>query len=286
MQNIDAERLLEKTVTELEVRATLNSLIKEHEDNERSFAEWESRLLEKEKSIEDSIINCDEMLRQADAKRECAEESAKRDVKMHDSCAHEMCRLRSQLTNIRSKISRVVKEVGSSAIYFEFLSRATRNTSSKDTSKSEDTYELVDEILDRHRTLVMANSQLQNRLVAATRSNGDLINVHNKYMDDSRELVLALNTRLGSMKRSLESNVRNTSADAIMMTHLAKKSTLRRASVSLVKMAAENIFTKCTGRSRVRRCASSDTSVTTARLRVIGHVLCDWREIINGVDAI
>jgi hypothetical protein len=76
----DAERLLAQTQRERNVRGTLKMRIKQHAQKEREFAEWEDRLVDKQQRIEENIVNCDDMLRQADAKREHAEDNAKRDA--------------------------------------------------------------------------------------------------------------------------------------------------------------------------------------------------------------
>mmetsp|Transcript_4472 Transcript_4472/g.17136 ORF Transcript_4472/g.17136 Transcript_4472/m.17136 type:complete len:291 (+) Transcript_4472:1166-2038(+) len=277
----DVERLLAQTQRERNVRATLKMQIKQHAQKERDFAEWEERLVDKQQRIEDNIVNCDDMLRQADAKREHAEDNVKRDAESQRSSMRDIARLRAQLEDIRAKCAHVSDEIQASSKYFEFLSRSSQIVLARNSSKAEDVYELVEEILDRHRTLMMANHQLQDQFKVTARSHDDLTDAHNKYVDDSRENILALNTRLGGMKRLLESNMRSTSASMTTMIHFAKKCALKHSSVSLVKMATENIFVKCTSRSHVARCATgrehaSDTSV---RLSIIRHFLCDMRAI-------
>jgi chromosome segregation ATPase len=256
--------------------------MKQHAEKEREFSEWEQRLNDKQQQIEGNIINCDDMLRQADAKREHAEDNAKRDVETQQSSMRDILKLRAQLDEIRAKCVRRSNQIQASAKYFEFLCRSTQTILARNSSKTEDVYELVEEILDRHRTLSRANQQLQIQFKTTARSHDDLINVHNKYVDDSQENILALNTCLGGMKRSLESSVRSTSASMTTMTHFVKKSTLKHASVSLVKMAAENIFVKCTSYSHVARCATGreHVSETSVRLSIIRHFLCDMRQII------
>lgn len=283
MASSDAERLIAKTEAELKVSDALKSSLEEHAEKEREFIEWEGRLHESQARMENNIVNCDEMLRQVDAKREHAEACVTRDSEENEGYARDLQGLRDRLSLIRSQTASVAGEIESNSKYFEFLRQSVRAVLDRETSKLEDAYELVEEIVDRHGTLTMASQQLQNRLNIATRSHSMLLNAHDKYVEAARETMLALNTQLGSMKRLLESNVWSSSASVSAMTHVAKKSSLRRASVSLVKTSAENIFEKCTARSYVRRCASSDAhaSETIARLSVIGHYLRDMRSILE-----
>jgi len=283
MASTDAERLTAKIEAELRVRDALKSSLKEHAEKEREFVKWEERLHESQTQMESNIVNCDEMLRQVDAKREHAEACVTRDSEENESYALHLQGLRDQLHLIQMETASVAGEIESNSKYFEFLRRSIRVVLDRETSKTEDVYELVEEIVDRHGTLTMASEQLQNRLTAATRSHSEVVLAHNKYVETARETTLALNTRLGNMKRVLESNVWSSSASESAMTHVARKSSLRSASVSLVKTSTANIFAKCTARSHVRRCASSDAhaSETIARLSVIGHFLRDMRNILE-----
>jgi len=119
----DVERLLAQTQRERNVRATLKMQIKQHAQKERDFAEWEERLVDKQQRIEDNIVNCDDMLRQADAKREHAEDNVKRDAESQRSSMRDIARLRAQLEDIRAKCAHVSDEIQASSKYFEFLSR-------------------------------------------------------------------------------------------------------------------------------------------------------------------
>lgn len=283
MASTDAERLTAKTEAGLKVCDTLKSSLKQYAKKEVEFVAWEGRLHESKARMESNIVNCDEMLRQVDAKREHAEACVTRDAEENENYARHLQSLRDRLSLIQSETASVSCEIESNSKYFEFLRRSVQAVLDRESCKTEDVYELVEEIVDRHGTLTLVSEQLQNRLAAATRSKSEVLNSHDRYVEVARETTLALNTRLGSMRRVLESSVWNSSASVSAMTHVAKKSSLRRASVSLVKTSAENIFTKCTARSHVRRCASSapHASETIARLSVIGHYLRDMRSILE-----
>ena len=66
------------------------------------------------------------MLRQADAKREHAEDNAKRDAESQRSSMRDIARLRAQLDEIRAKCAHVSNEIKASSKYFEFLSRSSQ----------------------------------------------------------------------------------------------------------------------------------------------------------------
>ena len=274
----DNERLCAQAETECELSSTLKACIKEHEKRECEYVKWEERLRHKKRSIEDNIVNCDDIVRQTDAKHLLATENAKRDIENQENSVHVIEDLRRKLIEIRDENHRTTMQIQHGKKYFEYLSGSIQTVLSRKISNNEDVYELVEEILSRHQTLSSTNEQLRRQYAATLRTHDEKMHAHGKYVDASRETILALKTRLGGMKRTLESNVRNKSANLTTARHYAKKCAFKHTSVSLIKLAAENMFSQCVQRSFIGRgCQDS----IEARLTVIGHYLRDIRELLD-----
>lgn len=284
--NADAARLAEHAQTELEVRRVLKTKVCENAAKEREFTEWERRMQEKQVTIEENIVNCDDMLREADAKRDRARKSAMDDLRAQRMKSRDITISREFLSTVRAKNAVIDHKLKANARYFQYLYRASQTCSAESSRMprtTENVYELVEETLDRHRTLRAANEQLQARITSTVRAHDEMIQANTKYVGEARETILALNTRLGDMKRELEAHIKNTSAHVTSAEHLSKKSLSRRASVSLVKISTDNMHAKCVKRSKVSRCAANEArcaSDTAARLNIIRLYMRDVREII------
>jgi chromosome segregation ATPase len=218
-------------------------------------------------------------LRQADAKRERAEKSSIQDLEAQNANNSCIVDLQDQLSTICAKISAITRQIETKAIYFDYLRSASPDVFARKMSGKEDVYEFVEEILDRHKTLSATNDQLQQRVALISNSHDALLKNHAKYMDDARETILALTTRLGNMKRELETRSQSTSTNMLTITHFAHKSTSRHAAVSLVKMAADNMYTKCKEHSRIHRAKCQANTI--AQMCAVGNYLEDIRDILD-----
>lgn len=272
------ERSRGQVETERELSSTLKSCIREHAKRECAYVEWEERLRIKQRSIEDNIVNCDDIVRQTDAKHLLATENAKRDIESQENSAHVIENLRRKLIEIRDEHHRTTVQIQHGEKYFEYLIGCIQTVLSRKISNNEDVYELVEEILSRHQTLTSTNEQLRRQYAVTLRTHDEKVHAHGRYVDTSRETILALKTRLGGMKRTLEANVRNKSANLTTATHYAKKCEFKHTSVSLIKLAAENMFVRCVERSFISRGRQNSIE---ARLSVIGHYLRDIRELLD-----
>ena len=159
----DNERLCAQAETECELSSTLKACIKEHEKRECEYVKWEERLRNKKRSIEDNIVNCDDIVRQTDAKHLLATENAKRDIENQENSVHVIEDLRRKLIEIRDENHRTTMQIQHGKKYFEYLSGSIQTVLSRKISNNEDVYELVEEILSRHQTLSSTNEQLRRQ---------------------------------------------------------------------------------------------------------------------------
>ena len=284
----DAARLAEHAEKERNIRQLLKAKVHEHAMREREFAAWERRMADTQVQIEENIVNCDDMLREADAKRSRAHKNAMDDLNAQRMKSQDICAMLESIAHIRTKCKMVDRKLKTNERYFQYLYRASQSgiktAFGASAPTTEDVYELVEETLDRHRTLRAANKQLQERIGCTVHARDEVTRAHSKCVAASRETILRLNTQLGEMKRELETRTRKTTSSATTAEHFAKKSLSRHASVSLVKMSTENMYAACVKRSNVSRCATSEArgaSDTVTRLNIIKHYMGDIRNIID-----
>jgi hypothetical protein len=286
--NDDVARLALHRERERHFRQVLKEKVGECAVNERDFAAWERRVADTQVQIEENIVHCDEMLREADAKRSRAQRTAMDDLNTQRMKSRDISALLERITDIRAKCKTAERKIKANERYFQYLYRASQSMGTKEfgarAPTTEDVYELVEETLDRHRTLLAANTQLQELIVSTVGARDEVTQVHSKCVAASRETILALHTRLGEMKRKLETLTRETTSSATMVEHFEKKSLSRHASVSLVKLSTENLYAACVKRSNVSRCPTNEARGapdTIARLNVIRHYMGDIRGIVD-----
>ena len=271
----DVKHLRDATERERELNDLLKRKISERE---KRFVGRERKRDEKKRAAKENVDDCQSILHQAEQKRKRAEASLERDLHIFLACQFETVRSRAILSVIRSESIDVSLQIEAKSVYFTYLSQTSQMCVPRANVGTEAAFENVVDLIDRYKVLVDTNERLQTQITDIVREQDELQKAHKQLADGLTTSAVALMTHRQNLTRRLASSTLNSSERIASISHLADKTFSRRALVSRVHMAAENMHARCARRSHVSRFKSK--SSIAFLISSLGHYLQDVGEII------
>lgn len=274
----DVKHLRDATERERELNDLLKRKISERAAREKRFVGRERKRDEKKRAAKENVDDCQSILHQAEQKRKRAEASLERDLHIFLACQFETVRSRAILSVIRSESIDVSLQIEAKSVYFTYLSQTSQMCVPRANVGTEAAFENVVDLIDRYKVLVDTNERLQTQITDIVREQDELQKAHKQLADGLTTSAVALVTHRRNLTRKLASSTLNSSERIASISHIADKTFSRRALVSRVHMAAENMHARCARRSHVSRFKSK--SSIAFLISSLGHYLQDVGEII------
>ena len=236
----------------------------------------------KQKEMKEQVTRFEKFVQENDAKRTRADAKAKAERKLREQLEEKLNGLVSCLRQLQQEKVQLQDQLGRHTKYQTFLEQAVES--------SETEYDEVGDILNRYKTLQVANDDLKVMIQQADRESDRIRGQLNQLQRETQNSILVNNSEIHARQKELES-IRETSFSLDSAREEGEKVTKDRYRESgQVIMSIKNLYNRCvnTSRSQIRISHAKDMpqiAQLNELLTVVEARITDLQSMVQGFKA-
>lgn len=233
----------------------------------------------KQKEMKEQVTRFEKFVQENDAKRTRADAKAKAERKLREQLEEKLQALQTSLRQLQQEKVRLQEQLGRHTKYQTFLEAAVEF--------SESEYDEVGDILNRYKTLQVANEDLKGMIQQADAESDSVRGQLNQMQRETQNNILVNNSEIHAKQKELEA-IRETSYTIDNAREEGEKVTKDRYRESgQVVMSIKNLYNRCvnTSRSKIRLVLAKDVPQLvqlTESLTIIESRITDLQSMVQG----
>jgi len=277
-QTSQSTLLLKKRKEMREVDDALDLMKKDYKKRMDECEERRHQFEQKQAKMRDQVLKFEKFIQENDAKRDRAEEKARRERKMFEDKCKELQQLMDRIEELEKDQRRLLDELAKKNCYRAYLERIVEET--------DQGYEEIADVLNRHNTLVDANKDLMKHAGEQEKEADELRRILLAYKTEKQNQLLVNNSFFQQLSKQLEFMREQVKVEEGENFHSEDKKKEMSRQSSQVAQAIKNIYTRCSSTMRnkpvfVGQNAADHLEMLDFNLDVINSRIVDLIEITN-----